>query len=99
MADIWHGRLSADKANVTARNLLVYNKIWRYWQICHFLWRTKKGYRVLYVPMYIFELIHCFLSILFYLCNRKTLGKVAGLSKKSLEKRAWFQEKSLEKRA
>ena len=41
-ADIWHGRLSADKANTTSRNLLVYNKIWRYWQICHFLWRTKK---------------------------------------------------------
>ena len=54
VADIWHGRLSADKAKVTACNLLVYNKIWRCWQICHFLWRTKKGYRVLYVPMYIF---------------------------------------------
>lgn len=52
------------------------------------------------VLMYFFlRLNHCFLSILFYLCNRKSLGKVAGLSKKSIEKRAWFQEKSLEKRA
>ena len=34
-----------------------------------------------------------------YLCNRKSLEKVAELNKKSLEKRARIQEKSLGKRA
>jgi hypothetical protein len=34
-----------------------------------------------------------------YLCNQKSLEKVAEQNKKSLEKRARFQEKSLEKRA
>lgn len=31
-----------------------------------------------------------FLSILSYLCNRKSLEKVAEQNKKSLEKRAWI---------
>lgn len=39
-----------------------------------------------------------FLRILSYLCNRKSLEKVAEQNKKSLEKRARIQEKSLEKR-
>lgn len=34
-----------------------------------------------------------------YLCNQKSLEKVAEQNKKSLEKRARFQEKSLGKRA
>ena len=39
-----------------------------------------------------------FLSILSYLCKRKSFEKVADRNKKSLEKRERLQEKSLEKR-
>jgi len=42
---------------------------------------------------------HCLFVNLFYLCNRKSLEKVAEPYKKSLEKRAQIKQKSLEKRA
>lgn len=39
-----------------------------------------------------FVVFHCFLSILFYLCNRKSLGKRAWSYGKSFGKRAWLKE-------